>query len=261
MSHSFPGAKLARGSRTPLRMHWLRSGRLGNPECVGCGLRAACGGCGRGTGSGGRCGGGEGLIPNISAGGSGHIAPCIPAWAPFVLSSALPNSLRMAKRPPSTRVGPLDQGHLVGTELCIPARVSLQPREGTYIHIWEDVCSIPAPELPLHTPPGRPGGRRDTETFWRGEVWGPAGLAAVGPLVTALCCTLLPRAPGCRQELWVSVTVSQSSVSQEECSRTALAVTADILQNHLKIDSRRASSQSLLSALNARLASKALLGL
>lgn len=77
MSHSFPGAKLARGSRTPLRMHWLRSGRLGNPECVGCGLRAACGGCGRGTGSGGCCGRGEGLIPNISAGGSGHIAPCM----------------------------------------------------------------------------------------------------------------------------------------------------------------------------------------
>lgn len=40
-----------------------------------------------------------------------------------------------------------------------------------------------------------------------------------------------------------------------------LAVTGDMLQNHLKIDSRRASSQSLLSALNARLVRKALLGL
>lgn len=31
------------------------------------------------------------------------------------------------------------------------------------------------------------------------------------------------------------------SVSREDCSRMALAVTDDMLQNHLKIDSRRAS--------------------
>lgn len=63
------------------------------------------------------------------------------------------------------------------------------------------------------------------------------------------------------REQWVGVTVPWQSVSQECCNRMDLAVTGDMLQNHLKIDSRRASSQSLLSALNARLVRKALLGL
>lgn len=35
MSHSSPGAELAQGSRTLLRMHWLHFGRLGNPDCAG----------------------------------------------------------------------------------------------------------------------------------------------------------------------------------------------------------------------------------
>lgn len=63
------------------------------------------------------------------------------------------------------------------------------------------------------------------------------------------------------REQWVRVTMPWQSVSRQCCYRTALAVTGNMLQNHLKIDSRRASSQSLLSALNARLVSKALLGL
>lgn len=63
------------------------------------------------------------------------------------------------------------------------------------------------------------------------------------------------------REQWVKVTMPWQTVSQEHCNRMALAVTGNVLPNHLKIDSRKASSQSLLSALNTRLVSKALLGL
>jgi len=74
------------------------------------------------------------------------------------------------------------------------------------------------------------------------------------------------RAPGHEKEhVWQGAMGKSdhatADCSCKHCNRIALAVTGDVLQNHLKIDSRRASSQSLLSALDARLVSKALLGL